>query len=200
MSLLEKLGSDCSHEDLLNEVMPLVKLMFRPEFLNRLDEVVCFGQLSKDELKEVLKLQLKALEKKLSGQNITLDADDAARGVLLEAGYDPQFGARPMKRAVRRLIEDPMSEKIIDGSVKRGAKVNVGADGKVLVLSAENPTEVKISLAKPVSLAKGSAQESGGEGKGDEAVSLKKEGDSSLSLRKDGPSADTASAGAPVKK
>ena len=116
--------------------------MFRPEFLNRLDEIVCFGQLSKDELKEVLALQLKDLLKRLDASHkVGLDMTPAAQAIVLEAGYDPKYGARPMKRAVRRLLEDPMSEKIIDGSIKRGATVNVEADGKLLVLSCTNPPE-----------------------------------------------------------
>ncbi len=181
MGLLEKLGADCTHEDLLNGVLPLVQRMFRPEFLNRLDEIVCFGQLSKDELKEVLALQLKDLLKRLDASHkVGLDMTPAAQAIVLEAGYDPKYGARPMKRAVRRLLEDPMSEKIIDGSIKRGATVNVEADGKVLVLSCTNPPEEAksvVSLAKPVSLAKGSsAQEPSGEDKGDATVSLKKDG------------------------
>ncbi len=147
--------------------------MFRPEFLNRLDEIVCFGQLSKEELKQVLVLQLKDLEKRLgAAHKITIDLTEPARGVLLEAGYDPKYGARPMKRAVRRLIEDPMAEKIIDGSIKREAQVNVGADGNTIVLSCINPK--KVSLAKPVSLVKGgSAEVPSGE---DKTVSLKKDG------------------------
>jgi len=178
MALLERLGEHCSHEDLLNEVMPLVKRMFRPEFLNRLDEVVCFGQLTKDELREVLALQLKDLLKRLDvAHKVGMELTDEARSVLLDAGYDPQYGARPMKRAVRRLIEDPMSEKIIDGSIKRGAVVNIAAEGKTLVLSATNPVE-ETEPKSTVSLAKDSAQEPSGEGegKGDTTVSLKKDG------------------------
>lgn len=184
MALLEKLGSDCSHEDLLNEVMPLVKLMFRPEFLNRLDEVVCFGQLTRDELKEVLKLQLNLLLKRIdAAHKLTMDLSADAREVILAAGYDPQFGARPMKRAVRRLLEDPMSEKIIDGTIKRGGAITVEAEGNLLVLSAKNPSQV--SLAKPgaVSLSKDGAENAPEKGEGDDngstsngdAVSLKKD-------------------------
>jgi ATP-dependent Clp protease ATP-binding subunit ClpC len=192
VAMLEKLGADCTHDDLLNAVLPLVQRMFRPEFLNRLDEIVCFGQLSKDELKEVLVLQLKDLLKRLDASHkVGLEMTDEARSIILDAGYDPKYGARPMKRAVRRLLEDPMSEKIIAGGIKRGAVVNVEADGKLLVLSCTNPPEEKstVSLAKPVSLAKGgSAEEPSGEDKGEG------NGDATVSLKKDGPGTGTSTA------
>lgn len=177
IDMLERLGESCSQEDLLAVAMPLVKHMFRPEFLNRLDEVVCFGQLSRDELAQVLVMQLADLLKRLkSAHDMSIDLTDEARKVVVAAGYDPQFGARPMKRAVRRLLEDPIAEKIIDGGIKRGAQIKVTAEGNQLILDAVNPVKEE---QKPegegakISLSKDPAPQ--GEVEAPHAVSLKKD-------------------------
>ncbi len=134
MSVLEERGPDCTQEELLEVVSPLVKQKFLPEFLNRLDEIVCFGQLSRDELSRVLTTQLAALSKRLDGAHgLSVELTAAAHEVLLSAGYDPQYGARPMKRAVRRLIEDPIADQIIKGTIISGASLKVDAEGKSLV-------------------------------------------------------------------
>jgi len=96
---------------------------FRPEFLNRLDDIIIFHSLSKDQISSIVEVQLHRLEKRLSQQNLTLELDKSAREILGTEGYDPQFGARPLKRAIQDLILDPLSMKLLDGEFKTGDKI-----------------------------------------------------------------------------
>ena len=96
---------------------------FRPEFLNRLDDIIIFHSLSKDQISSIVEVQLHRLEKRLAQQNLTLELDKSAREILGTEGYDPQFGARPLKRAIQDLILDPLSMKLLDGEFKTGDKI-----------------------------------------------------------------------------
>jgi len=131
---LTKLGDRCSQEILLEAAMPQVKRIFNPEFLNRLDEIVCFGQLSRPDLMTVLGLQLADLSDRLERQHgMSIELDDRSREFVLSQGYNREFGARPMKRAVRRLVEDPLADKLIRGEFERGALVSASVEGNALV-------------------------------------------------------------------
>ena len=108
---------------------------FRPEFLNRVDDVVVFKPLSRRELAEIVKLQLERVVKLAAGQDVALEVSEGAKQVIARAGYDPAFGARPLKRAVQRLVQDPLAMAILDGGVVPGSVVRVekGENGDALV-------------------------------------------------------------------
>ena len=109
-----------------------LKDIFRPEFLNRLDEVLEFDSLTKDQIAAIVKLQLKDLAKRLADQQFSLDVDDAAMEVLVKDGYDPAFGARPVKRAIQRDLENPIAKKIVSGDYLPGSTIKVTAkDGEI---------------------------------------------------------------------
>jgi ATP-dependent Clp protease ATP-binding subunit ClpB len=104
-------------------VMGEVKTHFRPEFVNRIDEIVVFHALDEKNIAGIARIQLKYLEKRMAKLDMTLEVSDAALALLAEAGFDPVFGARPLKRAIQERIENPLSRLILDGSF--GAKDNV---------------------------------------------------------------------------
>ncbi|SEN74597.1 ATP-dependent chaperone ClpB [Palleronia pelagia] len=113
------------------DVMEAVRAHFRPEFLNRLDETVIFDRLSREDMDGIVDIQLARLEKRLAGRKITLDLDDGARKWLADEGYDPVFGARPLKRVIQRALQDQLAEMILAGDIGDGAtvKISAGADG-----------------------------------------------------------------------
>ncbi|SHI85301.1 ATP-dependent Clp protease ATP-binding subunit ClpB [Palleronia salina] len=113
------------------DVMDAVRAHFRPEFLNRLDETVIFDRLSREDMDGIVDIQLARLEKRLAGRKITLDLDDGARKWLADEGYDPVFGARPLKRVIQRALQDQLAEMILAGDIGDGAtvKISAGADG-----------------------------------------------------------------------
>ena len=111
-----------------------LKDIFRPEFLNRLDEVLEFDSLTQEQIREIVKLQLADLKKRLADQEFTLDVDDKAMDVLVKDGYDPAYGARPVKRAIQRDLENPIAKLIVAGTYLPGATIKVTAkDGKIVI-------------------------------------------------------------------
>ncbi len=116
------------------EVMEAVRAHFRPEFLNRLDETVIFDRLTRADMDGIVAIQLRRLERRLSARKIALDLDAGARKWLADEGYDPVFGARPLKRVIQRAIQDPLAEMLLAGDVMDGATVTVtaGRDGLII--------------------------------------------------------------------
>ena len=114
-------------------VMAELKKHFRPEFLNRVDDVIIFQSLDEDELARIVEIQIGRLEKRLTQQNLTLEVDAAAKKLLAKEGYDPQFGARPLKRAVQEQLLNPLSMKLLEGEFKPGDKIKVTAKDNELV-------------------------------------------------------------------
>jgi ATP-dependent Clp protease ATP-binding subunit ClpB len=108
---------------------------FRPEFLNRVDEIVEFKALSRDQIGEIVELQLERLRSRLAERSITLELTDAAKEVLAEAGWDPAYGARPLKRAIQRLVENPLALRLLEGDFADGDTVRVDAEGDELVFA-----------------------------------------------------------------
>ena len=109
------------------------KKVFRPEFLNRFDDIMVFRSLGKEELTQILDLELAKLNKRLAQRDIHFELDDSARDLLLDKGYDPSFGARPMRRAVEKHLEDPMAEEIIRGNLREGGTIVISAKDDQLV-------------------------------------------------------------------
>ncbi len=141
------LGFDFSGDDMAesqyNRIRSLVneelKQYFRPEFLNRLDEIIVFRQLSKDEVKEIAEIMLKEVFGRLTERGISLEVTKSFKERLVEEGYNPSYGARPLRRAIMRLLEDSLAEEILSGRVQDGdvAVVDVDTDGKVQISSGE---------------------------------------------------------------
>jgi len=125
-------GSDSSEAK--REVMEAVRAHFRPEFLNRLDETIIFDRLGRADMAGIVTIQMGLLEKRLAGRKITLDLTEGALKWLADEGYDPVFGARPLKRVIQRALQDQLAEMILAGDVKDGDTVHVaaGADGLIV--------------------------------------------------------------------
>jgi ATP-dependent Clp protease ATP-binding subunit ClpB len=111
--------------------MEQLRQHFRPEFLNRVDDIVIFHALGQEQLTHIINLRLLDLENLLADRKITLELTPEARAALFKAGYDKAYGARPLKRAIQRLVQDPLAVKILDGSIQHGDHVmgTVGAKG-----------------------------------------------------------------------
>jgi ATP-dependent Clp protease ATP-binding subunit ClpB len=112
---------------------------FRPEFLNRVDEIVVFEPLSRDQIGEIVGLQLERLRDRLAERRITLDLTDAAKDALADAGGDPAYGARPLKRAIQRLVENPLALRLLEGDFAEGDTIRVDAENGDLVFAAGEP-------------------------------------------------------------
>jgi len=111
--------------------------VFRPEFLNRIDEIVEFHPLSKEQIGEIVELQLRRVEARLAERGLRLELTDGARAALAEAGWDPTYGARPLKRAIQRLLENPLALRLLEGEFAEGDTVRVDAkDGELLFAKA----------------------------------------------------------------
>ena len=121
-------------EQVRDEVMTEVKARFRPEFLNRLDEIILFHRLQRSEMGQIVDIQVGRLSKLLADRKITIEIDDAARSWLANRGYDPAYGARPLKRVIQRHVQDPLAEQILAGGVKDGDAVRVSVrDGALTI-------------------------------------------------------------------
>ncbi|MBM3141782.1 MAG: AAA family ATPase [Chloroflexi bacterium] len=121
-----------------------LKQTFRPEFLNRIDDIIIFQPLTEEHLKKIVDLLILEVEKRLADRNIKLELDDEAKAWLLKEGYEPAYGARPLRRAIQRYVENPLSSRILQGEIKDGNTVVVGVDGDVLSFS----TKKKVKAAK----------------------------------------------------
>ena len=110
---------------------------FRPEFLNRVDEIIIFDRLTDDDLKKIVEIQLRRLTKRLESQKITLELTDAAKERIAREGYDPVYGARPLKRAIQKEILDPLSLEILEGKFREGQTIKVDEREGKLVFAAK---------------------------------------------------------------
>jgi ATP-dependent Clp protease ATP-binding subunit ClpB len=113
------------------QVMDVVRGHFRPEFLNRVDEIILFHRLRREHMGSIVDIQLKRLAKLLADRKITLDMDDGAKEWLGNKGYDPAYGARPLKRAIQKYVQDPLAEMVLAGKIRDGEtiKITAGKDG-----------------------------------------------------------------------
>jgi len=134
--MTSNLGSDlilqaASLDDVRDKISALMKSTFKPEFLNRLDEVIIFNRLDREQILRIVEIQLQRLRKRLSARKITLDIDEKALELLADAGFDPNFGARPIKRTIQSMLENPLARMMLEGTVAEGSsvKVSTGKDG-----------------------------------------------------------------------
>ncbi len=148
----ESLATEVAFSHAQESVLRAVREHFRPEFLNRVDDIVIFRPLSEEQLMHIVDLRLKDLEKLLADRSITIELTDSARRQLFTAGYDRAYGARPLKRAIQRLIQDPLAMKILDGEVLHGDHVRIDAGKGALrfevVSRAGIPLESGVAIGK----------------------------------------------------
>ncbi len=131
---LVNLGEDQDVDAVRDDVMGVVRSSFRPEFLNRLDEIILFHRLKRNQMTAIVDIQMIRLQKLLTERKITLDLDDDARTWLANKGYDPAYGARPLKRVIQKAVQDPLAELLLAGNVKDGETVAITtADGTIVI-------------------------------------------------------------------
>jgi ATP-dependent Clp protease ATP-binding subunit ClpB len=135
---LVSLGEDQDVDVVRNQVMNVVRQHFRPEFLNRLDDIILFHRLKREQMGQIVTIQLKRLEKLLGERNIALKLEPAAKTWLAEKGYDPAYGARPLKRVIQRYLQDPLAEAILAGRISDGQIVEIGVGGDGLTIKGES--------------------------------------------------------------
>jgi ATP-dependent Clp protease ATP-binding subunit ClpB len=123
-----ELSNEDRHDLIERAVMEDVKKAFRPEFVNRLDEIVVFQRLDRDEIAKIVDIQLEQFKARLGRRDLKLELTDGAKGYLAELGWDPQYGARPLKRAIRKHLEDPMAKQVLAGQYPAGTTVLVDRD------------------------------------------------------------------------
>jgi ATP-dependent Clp protease ATP-binding subunit ClpB len=119
------------------QVMEIVRSHFRPEFLNRLDEIILFHRLGQEHMGPIVEIQVGRVQKLLRDRKITLDLTPAAERWLGRVGYDPVYGARPLKRAVQRYLQDPLAEKLLQGEIPDGSTVRIDEGDGALDISVE---------------------------------------------------------------
>jgi ATP-dependent Clp protease ATP-binding subunit ClpB len=127
---------ESSHAARERLVMDALRQHFRPEFLNRIDDIIIFDRLTEEELKTIVEIQLKRLVRRLENQKITLELSDAAKAFVASQGYDPVYGARPLKRAIQKYILDPLSMEILEGKFHEGQTIKVDVENQTLKLIA----------------------------------------------------------------
>jgi ATP-dependent Clp protease ATP-binding subunit ClpB len=127
------------------QVMTALRGHFKPEFLNRIDDIVVFHPLGTEQLTKIVDLRLEDLKQLLLDRKITLELTEAAKHALFTSGYDPAYGARPLKRAIQRMIQDPLAMKILDGEVLHGDHVVVDATDDKLTFAVEHREEKPVA-------------------------------------------------------
>ena len=130
----EEKNADKDYENTKKDVMSELKRQFRPEFLNRIDEIIVFHKLNDEDIKKIIDIMINQLEKRLNAQNITLDVDEKVKELIAKKGVDKNYGARPLKRAIQSMLEDKIAEEMLDGVVKQGKKnVATVEDDKIVI-------------------------------------------------------------------
>ena len=122
-----------NRKEMERQVMAALRDAFKPEFLNRVDEIIIFNSLGREEIKSIVEIQLKRLRQNLASRKMALEITDRAKALLADKGYDPVYGARPLKRTIQRLIQDPLAVKILEGEFKEGDRIKVDSDGEEML-------------------------------------------------------------------
>ena len=135
--LAESMGSEKAFEKASDQVLDALRGHFRPEFLNRVDDIIIFRPLGKEQLVKIVDLRLEDLRRLLADRKISIELTDTAKELLFTEGYDPAFGARPLKRSIQKLVQDPLAMKILDGEVLHGDHIIVDVDKKTSKLTFE---------------------------------------------------------------
>jgi ATP-dependent Clp protease ATP-binding subunit ClpC len=149
-------GGGMDYDDMKSRIMGELKKVFRPELINRIDEIIVFHQLSKDEIKQIIDLMLVRLQQQLGDQGVSIQLTDAAKDLLVEEGYDPAMGARPLRRAIQRLLEDPLADELLHGTLTEGLVIMVDRDGDKMKMERR---EAPAAPAAPEAVAVGAEPE-----------------------------------------
>src|SRR4029453_3607464 len=131
--VIQELAGEANYAKMKAAVLEIVGQHFRPEFINRVDEIVVFHPLGREHIRRIVDIQVGYLRTRLADRDIGLELDDAARGLLGEAGFDPVYGARPLKRAIQTQLENPLAERILRGEFVPGSIVQVTSKDGALV-------------------------------------------------------------------
>jgi ATP-dependent Clp protease ATP-binding subunit ClpB len=151
--ILSLSGDDADYDKMQKQVMQSLRSHFRPEFLNRIDDLIIFHTLKRDELRRIVVLQIKRIEQLLDEQKITLSLSESALDQIVSAGYDPVYGARPLKRAIQRELENPIATKILENAFMAGDKILIDCVDNQLVFGKQEETqEAAISIGDDVPL------------------------------------------------
>ncbi|HKQ84322.1 MAG TPA: ATP-dependent chaperone ClpB [Steroidobacteraceae bacterium] len=138
--VIQELAGEANYDRMKSAVLEIVQQHFRPEFINRVDDIVVFHPLAREHLRSIVDIQVGYLRKRLAERDIELQLDDGARDLLGEAGFDPVYGARPLKRAIQQQIENPLAQRILRGEFGPGDKVQVSAkDGQLVFAKGTSP-------------------------------------------------------------
>jgi ATP-dependent Clp protease ATP-binding subunit ClpC len=129
-----------SYDDMKTRVMGDLKKVFRPELLNRIDEIIVFPKLSKEEILQIVDLMLNRLRVQMAEHEVTIELTDEAKDLLVEKGYDPAMGARPLRRAIQRYIEDPLADYVLGRQLEPGSTI---------LVARANDEEVDITVVPP---------------------------------------------------
>ncbi|HIK38447.1 MAG: ATP-dependent chaperone ClpB [Geminocystis sp.] len=136
--ILDLAGDESKYEEMRNRVMEAMRANFRPEFLNRIDEIIIFHGLNKEQLRQIVQLQVNRLQSRLAEQKLSLKLSESAIDFLAEVGYDPVYGARPLKRAIQRYLETTIAKAILRGEFKEGDTIYVDVEDERLILKHHN--------------------------------------------------------------
>ncbi len=143
-----------SYKEMKGRVTSELRKIFRPELLNRIDEIIVFHKLQREQMREIIEVQVKRFRKQLAEREVTVEFTTEALDKLAEEGYDPAFGARPLRRTLQRMIEDPMSEMILKGEIPNGSKVTIEPNDKSGDDIGEDETIVDITVSQPKEIVK----------------------------------------------
>jgi len=135
------ISDEASYEKARERVLEEAKKTFRPEFLNRLDDLIVFRSFTKPDLIQILNLEVEKVIERLRAKNLQLELDETAKDFLVEKGYDPQYGARPMRRAVERFLEDSLAEELLRGNLQPGEPIRVTSNKEKLVFNQKTASE-----------------------------------------------------------
>jgi ATP-dependent Clp protease ATP-binding subunit ClpB len=116
-------------EGVKREVLDVLRAQFRPEFLNRVDEIIVFHSLTREQMRAIVDVQLRGLVKRLEARKIHIELTDRAKDLIIEEGYDPTYGARPLRRTIQRQVLDPLAMRVLQGDFREGDTVRVDASG-----------------------------------------------------------------------
>jgi ATP-dependent Clp protease ATP-binding subunit ClpB len=132
--------ADRNRKEMEQRVTAELREAFKPEFLNRVDETIIFNSLGREQIKSIVEIQLKRLRQNLAARKMALEITERAKALIADKGYDPAYGARPLKRTIQRLIQDPLAVKILEGEFKEGDRVKIDADEENLIFERGEPT------------------------------------------------------------
>jgi ATP-dependent Clp protease ATP-binding subunit ClpB len=124
--LIQEMAGEDNYDAMKSAIMDVVGNHFRPEFINRIDDIVVFHPLGREHIREIVDIQLSYLQARLAERDIRIELSDAARDKLADTGFDPVYGARPLKRAIQQQIENPLAQEILQGNFKPGDVITVG--------------------------------------------------------------------------